>query len=356
MSYIFEIEDIVKYPFIKEAREYVKSKGLSIEDIFLASEFKQILDYAYERIVNAIDKGIIPINKKIDPSKIDIEILSFPTAILMISIIGNDALAYKYAVAESKRAIKLFRNENLEKLAHIGKSLGWSVDIIEMQGMRYLSIPVTTYISYASSLSGEEWHLSLQNLSKGYVNLFKKMYIRILGEGVKHHILKLFNPVVNIDYSGASKYIEQLTKLSEEKFKLSYATMPEIKSISEEYYPPCMRIILGELIAGKNPPHLARFSIVAFLRSVGWKPEETINLFTKVADFNERITKYQVEHIYGMRGSKTVYNVPSCNTLKASNLCYAGNDQICARIKHPLQYVRIAYKRGKIHDEPKRME
>jgi DNA primase large subunit len=354
MSHIFEIEDIVKYPFIKEAREYVKNKGLSIEDIFLTTEFRQILDHAYERIVNAINKGTIPANKRIDPSKIDIEILSFPTAILMISIIGNDALAYKYAVAESKRAIKLFKNENLEKLAYIGESLGWNVEIIEMQGIRYLSIPVTTYISYASSLSGEEWHLSLQNISKGYISLLKKMYIRILGEGVKYHILKLFNPVINIDYSGASEYIERLMKLSEEKFKLSYAITPEMEGISEVYYPPCMRVILGELMSGKNPPHLARFSIVAFLRSIGWKPEETIKLFTRVADFNERITRYQVEHIYGMRGSKIVYNVPSCNTLKASNLCYAGNDPICARIKHPLQYVR--YRRGKYHDETKRME
>ncbi len=348
-----ETEDIVKYPFIKEAREYVKSKGLSIEDIFLTAEFKQILEHAYEHIVDAINKGIVPIHRNIDPS---IEILSFPTAILMISIVSNDALAYRYAVAESKRAVKLFRTEELEKLVYIGESLGWNVKIVEIQGTRYVSIPITTYVSYASQLSGERWHLSLQNIYRGYVNLSRHYYVRILSEGVKHHILKLFNPVINIDYSGASEYIEELIKISEEKFKTTYALTPEIEKVGEAYYPPCMRVILGELTSGKNPPHLARFAIVAFFRSIGWKPEETIKLFTRVADFNERVTRYQVEHIYGMRGSKIAYNVPSCNTLKAANLCYAGDNPICSKIKHPLQYVRIARKKGEIHNEPKRME
>ncbi|MEM3833653.1 MAG: DNA primase large subunit PriL [Thermoprotei archaeon] len=353
MYNIFETEDLIKYPFIEEAREYVKNKGLSIEDVFSTSELKPILKRAYERIIDAINKGIVPY-KKIDPSLMDEEILSFPTAILIISIVGNDQLAYKYAVAESKKAEKLFKKETPEKLIYIGRSLNWDTDIEEINGTKYLLINVITYISLASSLSGENWSLSMQTLSKGYVKLLPRDYARLLSEGVKQHILNLFNPIVNVNYSGATEYIEELIRISGEKFKQSYSTT-ELKNVKETFYPPCIRVMLGELMAGKNPPHLARFSIVTFLRSVGWNSEDVIKLFTRVADFNERITRYQVEHIYGLRGSKTVYNMPSCSTLKAANICYAGDDPICAKIRHPLQYVRISYKKGEEH-EPKGVE
>ncbi len=353
MSGIFETEDLIKYPFIEEAREYVKNKGLSIEDVFSTPEFKPILKRAYERILNAINKGIVPY-RKIDSSLMDEEILSFPTAILMISIVGNDLLAYRYAVAESKRAEKLFKKETPEKLINIGRSLNWDTNIEEINGAKYLLVNIITYVSFASSLTGENWPLSIQMLSRGYVKLLPSSYARLLSEGVKQHILGLFNPIVNINYSGATEYIDGLIKISEEKFKRSYPTT-EIRNIKETFYPPCIRVMLGELIAGKNPPHLARFSIVTFLRNIGWDPEDVIKLFTKVSDFNERITRYQVEHIYGLRGSKTVYNMPSCSTLKAANLCYAGDDPICTKIKHPLQYVRISYKKGE-NNESKRVE
>lgn len=354
MSNIFETKDLIKYPFIREAREYVRSKGLNIEDVFSVPEFKPIVERAYERIISAIDKGTIPY--RIDAS-MDEEILSFPTAILMISIVGNDSLAYKYAVAESKRAEKLFKKETPEKLIHIGKSLEWNTDIEEINGIKYLLVHVVTYVSLASSLSGENWLLSLQRLSRGYVKLSSlDEYARLLSEGVKQHILRLFNPVVNINYSEASEYVEKLIKISEEKFKPTYSIIYEAKSITETFYPPCIRVMLGELKAGKNPPHLARFSIVTFLRSVGWNSEDVVKLFVSAADFNERITRYQVEHIYGLRGSKTVYNMPSCNTLKAANLCYAADNPICAKIKHPLQYVRISYRRGRKENETKNVE
>jgi len=55
------------------------------------------------------------------------------------------------------------------------------------------------------------------------------------------------------------------------------------------------------------------------------------------SDYNERLTRYQVEHIAGKKGSRTKYVTPSCNTLKTHSVC--GNmDDICKRIEHPIRY------------------
>lgn len=67
------------------------------------------------------------------------------------------------------------------------------------------------------------------------------------------------------------------------------------------------------------------------------KPADVVNLFRSSADFNERMTRYQVEHIAGDRGSRTKYKPPTCETLKTHGLC-PGPDQLCRRIRHPLSY------------------
>jgi len=63
-------------------------------------------------------------------------------------------------------------------------------------------------------------------------------------------------------------------------------------------------------------------------------------VFTSVSDFNERMTRYQVEHIAGSRGSSTKYTPPNCDTLKTHGICVS-HDKECVKAVNPL----ICYKR-----------
>ena len=56
-------------------------------------------------------------------------------------------------------------------------------------------------------------------------------------------------------------------------------------------------------------------------------------------DFNERLTRYQVEHIAGGRGSRTKYIPPRCDTLRTHGVC-PSMDDICREVRHPLAYYR----------------
>jgi len=67
--------------------------------------------------------------------------------------------------------------------------------------------------------------------------------------------------------------------------------------------------------------------------------ESVIDLFRSLSDFNERMTRYQVEHIAGGRGSRTKYIPPRCDTLRTHGVC-PGMDDICKTIRHPLGYYR----------------
>jgi DNA primase large subunit len=64
-----------------------------------------------------------------------------------------------------------------------------------------------------------------------------------------------------------------------------------------------------------------------------------IELFKNFSDYSERMTRYQVEHIAGEKGSRTRYTPPRCDTLQTHGVC-TNPDEMCQRIRHPLSYYR----------------
>ncbi len=95
----FTKEDLAKYPFLKETVEYIKPLDLQINDLSSLGT-DQILKRAESRIQEAIEYRIIKRNLQ----KIDIEIPSFPLALLIVIATDNSLLKKRYALAEAKQA------------------------------------------------------------------------------------------------------------------------------------------------------------------------------------------------------------------------------------------------------------
>jgi DNA primase large subunit len=103
-------------------------------------------------------------------------------------------------------------------------------------------------------------------------------------------------------------------------------------------YPPCIKHAMEVMSKGENLPHSARVMLATYMIAIGKSIEEIIEMFRNAPDFNERITRYQVEHLAGMKGNRTKYSVPSCEKLRTENLCYATKD--CEGIFNPIQFGR----------------
>ena len=97
-------------------------------------------------------------------------------------------------------------------------------------------------------------------------------------------------------------------------------------------------------MAGENVSHFANFALASFLINIGFDPNEIIKFYANRPDFNERIARYQVEHIAGLRGSRTKYMTPSCSTMRTNGLCVK-NGELCGNIRNPLTYYRRAVKK-----------
>ena len=340
--------DLAKYPFTTEAARYVSALGLEIKDL-VADEYSAILDRAGKRIEEAIASAKIAREWQDD----EVEILSFPTAIMLVSITGDDRLRRRYALAESKRAYEILRNDASAKIIEIAENtFCWKIKQVErtIQESYYeYALHFTYYLRNAMGIHEPEWKLANRILTGGYVYLTKDETSRLLLEEIQRKILDRCKRTTLEVPSALALRIEKIRQMMEtRKGIIGIEEVPRVAVYAA--MPPCVRNLYDALFAGRNISHMGRFTLTSFLVNVGVGEEDIIKTFKATTDFDEKKTRYQVEHIAGRRGSKRKYTPPRCETLKTHGVC-VNPDELCRQIKHPLTYyrrkVRSLFKRGK---------
>jgi len=105
--------------------------------------------------------------------------------------------------------------------------------------------------------------------------------------------------------------------------------------------PPCIERLIEDLQRGENLPHFARFALATFLTHAGWSVDQIVDLFRNAPDFDEKVTRYQVEHVAGKRGGGKRYAPPACARMRQEGLCVAD----CG-VGHPLVFLRRGPRQG----------
>src|SRR5256885_15681106 len=156
--------DLAKYPFLSEASEYVRELGLSIEELS-APEFSPVLDRAEGRLEEALSKGRVSGNITNESS----EILSFPVSNLILSLVGEERARRRFALAESKRAYELLRQEDPEKLQYIASTtFMWKVKRLDLKlGKRFyeFALGLPDFLHNSVHLREPRWNLPNRVLS-----------------------------------------------------------------------------------------------------------------------------------------------------------------------------------------------
>ncbi len=92
--------------------------------------------------------------------------------------------------------------------------------------------------------------------------------------------------------------------------------------VNNNAVPPCIRNIIKTMIDSGDPDHYARIALVLWLKWTGYPVETVIDFFRKYAkDYKEQVTRYQVEYLYGKRGSRKVWLMYSCRKMQEYGLC-----------------------------------
>jgi DNA primase large subunit len=302
-------------------------------------EFLEVLNRAEDRIQEAILYSFVSGGSK----KEDIEIVSFPIAVMIVAASANKALKGRYALAESKRVSELLNYENDEKIIILANNFKWKIRPINVsvgsQNFNF-SLFFTDFLKNGVTLQDNKWKLVNRFMLKGEVYLTRNEIIRLFEEEVRRHIEQKLNIKVKALPSNLKIILDRLELLFSEKFgKTQFFEIPKV--IIENSFPPCIKKLYDETMSSHQISHIGRFTLTSFLSNIGMSIKDIINLFRSFTDFKERMTRYQVEHIAGKRGSQTKYIPPRCDTLQTHGIC-PGKEAICRRIRHPLAYYRIA--------------
>jgi DNA primase large subunit len=320
--------DLAKYPFLKEAQEWVAGRTGTL-DRFLSTTYGKIAARnGARRVIGAIT-GEDP--AAAGPREPEHDIFSYALARILVSCAKDRALIDRLTRFEAGRAAGFLQEEEAGKRAYVAGSIGIDPAAKEL--------PVIEYVELVTQLREDCWRLVNRRVERGRVVIGEEDLEDLTRERIRHVLQR------QLPLPVPGQICETLSPLLADIAASYQATiMRDFGEVEEGAFPPCLQALVGAITAGTNLPHAGRFAITAFLHNIGMNPVQIMEIFARAPDFDPEKTRYQVEHISGRGG--TEYTAPSCATLRTTGFC-VNRDGLCERVNHPLSYYRIRKKREK---------
>jgi len=327
---VIALKTLSRYPILPEARQFFEA--------FNVEELDHLADATKARVIEAIQRGEKGVLPRGDPVE---DLLTFGLARVLCIAIGEPWLLRRWALAEAARMERYLHVEADETKKMVLKTVLNVEEVDEVtsrkvgEDYRY-RVHFVEYLKLNRELSGAEWRLVNRMLTGGFVYLTEAETIRLF----RQKAYKILSSTENVPKVKIKSLPPKLAEVAEDivkelvKLRSSYA-YEGITSAPSDDWPPCMMAIRARIAEAS---HKELFSLTAFLVNRGYAVEQILSMLAERPDFNEKIARYQVEHIAGLRGSRTRYRPPSCQTMKSLGLCVE-DGRLCPRgIKNPLEF------------------
>ena len=336
---------LARYPFLSEASQYILAQGIALEDLVGGAALGRARERGERRVMEAVERGAVQQSPLMGETDALAELFSYPIARMLVSCAGDGYLVTRYALAEAVYASAQLAREDLDDVIAAARDLG----IDALAGNEGPTVHFTDFLSYSAQMRSPEWKLSNQDLRRGRALMSKDRLVRLCQQALQEKLeSELPLPVTEQIKAAFETPVARVRELLEQKRK--EIKPQEMGRVSFLRMPPCMKTYVRLVEQGKNIPHSARFALVAFLHAVGMGNDDIIAIFATSPDFNEHMTRYQVDHISGVT-SGVQYLPPECATMKSYGICIEP-DSLCAKpwMQHPLSYYRV---KGKPRSQPK---
>jgi DNA primase large subunit len=305
---------LAKYPFLSSATPLLRTYHVT-------NLPREVRGRAVERVLEAIERGERGVLPRLDNPWI--ELLSFPYARALVLYVGDDWLRRRWSLAEASRIERLLHGEDDEVLMHVVNDLG--LKTWRKEDERWV-MHFTLYLHLTKRLATEpRWKLVNRMLDKGLVSLTRPEVVRLVREWVYENISQTKPTPLNWSPEEAKIIREALQRRAAK----TVAPAPSME------WAPCM-VALRNRVADIG--HFGLFALAAYMANKGYNLNEIVDVLRVRSDFDERIARYQVEHIAGQRGSRVKYRPPSCQSMKTHGLCIEDGKHCPNNIKNPIQY------------------
>jgi DNA primase large subunit len=344
MSLRLTSQFLAKYPFTRAAREYVASWGVRVEELAEARHRRDV-ERALFRVREALERGeAAEIGLHDDP---EVDVISFPIALMIVSAVGDGWLSRRWALAEAVRCESFLSDEDPSIVAELLRELGIRVEMTDQREKEYsgfcdFKVGIADYLAHASRIDSLEWKLVNRVVKNGWVYLPKRDLARLAREAIMRRMMeRLGEAKLPAVPEFLRSYVEEIRARLASRRGYEEAAAAG----TEENWPPCMKALKAALLGGQNVGHFGNFAFASFLLNIGYSVDAVVSMYAQRSDFDERLARYQAEHIAGMKGSRTKYTTPSCSTMRTHGLCIE-EGRLCPGIKNPLQYSKRAASRA----------
>ena len=324
-----------RYPFLPAAREAVEAADTDLAAVI--GEEGPVVERAVARVEEAIESHSVGEEHRTER----VELLSYPVARVLVSLVDEPALTRRYASAEAETAVERLRADGddaaalrsvererlsrAEFLAALG--LGDAISETDVGA----SIDVATYLRLTDDLDGDRWRLVNRALADGRVPVSTVELDDLVRAAVRERVeadlpLAVPETVADALVGQVNAILSMLSDFSVER---------SFDAVEPESFPPCVKA-LGERVRDGGPlPDHSRFAYVSFLATVGMDGDEIAARLSAHPDADEEAERYRIDHLTD-RGA-AAYLPPSCATMQAYGDC-VNQDSLCAQIAHPLEY------------------
>ncbi len=335
------------FPFLPEGREAVQHYDISLPDLVRSHSFERARKRGTRRVLDALEgKELADLSTGGREEDLLEEILAYLYSRILVSAVNDRYLTRKFTVSEAKlferrlkrlNASEAGRGASAEELSPgVRRILNHLQVRFDERDDGKISLHFTDYLKIASLIGDKHWLLVRQDLEGGRVLLSREKAFRILEEAYRFELNReLPQPLSEALYGEVEKEavrIAAAVRDHREKFEGTGGVL------DEKAFPPCINKLMDMTGNSENVPHMGRFTMVAFLHTIGYDKEGLISLFSRWPDFNIQKSMYQIQHIIG-ETSGTEYTPPMCATMKTYGICF-NPDELCATINHPLNYYR----------------
>jgi DNA primase large subunit len=340
-----------EYPFLPGAEALLAGEAVSVRALLEETTYATARSLGRTRIRAAADdpRGARDLDELVraDPG---VRFLSFLFARIVLSAAPLPTTLRRWAVAEAKRSYARLATVPVEELGEVARRLGYSLAATEGG----VAFPLVDYVKLATPIREAEFRLPRQDVAGGRVRVTAVRAARLLQEAVRLRLavpVPLADDVVGVVREQERELLDEVALRS--PLPVARGGVPG-GALRPDRFPPCIRKMQRTLEHGENLSHSGRFCLAAFLHRAGADAETIVDAYRGAPDFDESITRYQVEHIT-LRDGGRGYEPPECDTLRSHGLCARdgdptatspkdrARDPLCFEefLRHPLQYYRI---------------
>jgi DNA primase large subunit len=343
-----------RYPFFEGAREAVEASGVALPT--LIAEDAPAVTRGRERVERALLSGTTVSETPREWSTQD-ELLSYPIARILVSLIDAPAAVRKYAAAEAATAADRFvedfsstddglksTSQRTPSLDDVLREFDLADDVTAEppehgREPSWFRVALGSYLTYVDADWGDGWRLVNREVVDGTVRVEREDLYRLLREAVERRVAD--GLPFQVRGTGGGDAIAE--SLEEEVGTLrdllaDRRDVRQIDTVAPDLFPPCMSHLVDRVRRDNELDAHSTFALTAFLTGIGMDTDEVVRFYRDTA-LDEETVRYQTEYLRDDTG--TQFAAPTCATMQAYGDC-VNKDERCETIAHPMSYYEKA--------------